>query len=182
VNNLSLFPLLGSAAKMTYYLTSHARRRNRGPSAFKYTLHVDYSRINDPFEPNDTTDAPATITVGTPVTAYYYTGYQQYQIAATEFADWYQLELAGRHGNDLHRSRPAQDDASLHRLRCRERDRRKQVRPEPGRIVQRQPSTSRTRDLQDSDRCEPAHPTPCSGKRACRPGQLHPPYTLTVTQ
>ena len=90
---LAIFFYWAGDADGTYYLDV-TRYGGASGTAFKYTLRVDYAPIADPYEPNDTADTPVAIQLRTPITAYYYTNYNFYTIAATEFQDWYKVELA----------------------------------------------------------------------------------------
>jgi hypothetical protein len=60
---------------------------------YAYTLEVKYTPLADPFEPNDTRDAPKPITAGQTVSAYYSAGYEQADIPAAAFQDWYSVPL-----------------------------------------------------------------------------------------
>ena len=90
----SIFFYWSARAGQKYYVevSAYAGSSNRPP--YKYTFRADYTPIADPYEPNDTSDTPAPITVGTPVTAYYFAGHKLASIAAAEYQDWYQVVLA----------------------------------------------------------------------------------------
>ena len=60
---------------------------------FKYSFKATYTRIADAYEPNDTSDTPAVIALGTPATAYFFAGYNMAS-APTPDQDWYQVTLA----------------------------------------------------------------------------------------
>jgi hypothetical protein len=68
--------------------------RASGTLPFKYMLKVVYAKIDDPFEPNDTRETPRMLALGTPVMAYFFTGFKTYQIQSAEYEDWFSLELA----------------------------------------------------------------------------------------
>jgi hypothetical protein len=59
---------------------------------FDYTLKVTYTKIDDRFEPNDTSDAPASLVAGTPTTAYFFSGFNSAQ-SPTPDQDWYAVTL-----------------------------------------------------------------------------------------
>ncbi len=59
-------------------------------TAFKYRLKLDYTRINDSYEPNDKRDDAKAITIGTAVNAYMWKGFGE----STKWDDWYKVTLA----------------------------------------------------------------------------------------
>lgn len=63
---------------------------------YNYTFKIEYTRVNDSFEPNDTRDVDASklLTLGTPVTAYYFTGYKAMTIDVADYQDWFVFDLA----------------------------------------------------------------------------------------
>jgi hypothetical protein len=60
---------------------------------FKYSFKATYTRIADPYEPNDSSDAPVSLALGTPATAYFFAGYNM-SSPPTPDQDWYQVTLA----------------------------------------------------------------------------------------
>src|SRR5262249_7483053 len=61
---------------------------------FKYTLKASYTKVNDTYEPNDTRDKAKPLTLGTPLTAYFFSGFRGKDIKAEEYQDWYAVNLA----------------------------------------------------------------------------------------
>jgi hypothetical protein len=61
---------------------------------YRYTVKVAYSKVADPFEPNDSRADARPLTVGTPVQAYLFTGYRSSAIKWEELLDFYKVELA----------------------------------------------------------------------------------------
>jgi len=60
---------------------------------FAYTFTVTYTKIEDPYEPNnDRDDPPRPITLGQTVSAYFFAGYTSN--TATVDEDWYSIDLA----------------------------------------------------------------------------------------
>jgi hypothetical protein len=62
--------------------------------AFKYTLKASYTKVSDTFEPNDTRDASKPLTLGTPVMAFFFSGFRGKDIKPEEYQDWYSVTLA----------------------------------------------------------------------------------------
>ena len=62
--------------------------------AFKYTLTAAYTKIADAFEPNDTREIAKPITLGTPITAALFSGYQSSALKMDEYKDFYNVTLA----------------------------------------------------------------------------------------
>lgn len=60
---------------------------------FDYSFKVTYTRIPDAYEPNDTSDTPASLALGMPATAYFFAGYNSSN-PPTPDQDWYQVMLA----------------------------------------------------------------------------------------
>jgi hypothetical protein len=60
---------------------------------FDYSFKVSYTRIDDPLEPNDDSDTPAPIALGTPITAYFFDGFSSSAVPAAD-QDWYAVTLA----------------------------------------------------------------------------------------
>jgi hypothetical protein len=71
--------------------TYHARASGSGSPAFEYTFAVSYTKIADPFEPNDTRDTPAPITTGQSIHAYFFSGFVS--SAPVTDQDWYSINL-----------------------------------------------------------------------------------------
>jgi hypothetical protein len=84
----SSFYFWAASPGQTYYV-----RATGGSSAipFEYTFAVSYTKIDDPYEPNDTRDTPKPIALGQAVTAYYFSGYKL--SSAVSDQDWYSVEL-----------------------------------------------------------------------------------------
>jgi len=61
--------------------------------AYAYTFKATYTRIDDPYEPNDSSDTPTTIALGTPAAAYFFNGFSS-AAAPTPDQDWYVVTLA----------------------------------------------------------------------------------------
>jgi hypothetical protein len=57
-----------------------------------YTLKIDYTKVDDPSEPNDTRDTPRPITLGTPITAYYFAGYKMGTLSSADYYDYYSIK------------------------------------------------------------------------------------------
>jgi hypothetical protein len=60
---------------------------------YAYTFKASYTRIDDPFEPNDNSDAPASLTLGTEISAYFFAGYNSSSPPVPD-QDWYAVTLA----------------------------------------------------------------------------------------
>jgi hypothetical protein len=59
---------------------------------FDYRFKVTYTRIDDPSEPNDTSDTPARLVLGTPITAYFFAGFDSANPPVPD-QDWYTVTL-----------------------------------------------------------------------------------------
>ena len=64
-------------------------------TAFKYRLRMDYTRINDGYEPNDKRDDAKMITAGKPVNAHMWKGFS----ADASWDDWYKIALPAGNTN-----------------------------------------------------------------------------------
>lgn len=64
-----------------------------GGPAVPYILKVEYTAVNDTYEPNDTRDAAKPIQVQMPVSAYMFTGFDQGSPQAPEYDDWFVVDL-----------------------------------------------------------------------------------------
>ncbi len=62
-------------------------------AGFRYTLRAGYSRINDPFEPNDTRDTAKPITLGAANAAFMFAGHRSGAVESGAFRDWYSVIL-----------------------------------------------------------------------------------------
>lgn len=60
---------------------------------FGYSFKATYTRTADLYEPNDSSDAPASLALGTPATVYFFAGYDT-SSPPTPDQDWYQVTLA----------------------------------------------------------------------------------------
>ena len=89
----SLFFYWAAAAGQKYGIAVSRSRTLSLPN--NYTLQILYTKINDAFEPNDTSggDAPKLVTAGVPVTAYFFAGFKTRLIDAAEYQDWFALDL-----------------------------------------------------------------------------------------
>lgn len=64
--------------------------------AYKYTLTTTYTKIDDPFEPNDRKEEAKPLTLGTTVDAFVFSGHKIYSTPTDDdHADWYSMTLAG---------------------------------------------------------------------------------------
>ncbi len=86
----SVFFHWAGAAGKRYHLA--VARQPTGAESFGYTLFVDYTAIDDPFEPNDTRETPAPLALGTTVTAYAYAGFAGDAPVTADYQDWYALQ------------------------------------------------------------------------------------------
>ena len=59
----------------------------------QYTLKVDYTKVDDPAEPNDTLDDAYPITLGTPIDAYYFAGYKNGITVPADLFDYYSIRV-----------------------------------------------------------------------------------------
>ena len=78
----------GARAKRYHLLVA---RQPTGAETFDYTLAVDYTAIDDPFEPNDTRETPASLALGVTVTAFCYAGFADQRPVGADYQDWYAL-------------------------------------------------------------------------------------------
>ena len=79
---------LAAAAGEKYWLAVSAfAGANNGPA--KYTLKVNFTKVADTFEPNDTKDTAKPVTLGTPITAFMHQGYKGGSITVDDIVDWY---------------------------------------------------------------------------------------------
>jgi hypothetical protein len=64
-------------------------------NSFVYTLKILYTRVNDLFEPNDTSDTgvPKLVTLGVPVTGYFFAGFKARVVDPAAYEDWFELDL-----------------------------------------------------------------------------------------
>ena len=86
-------PASGAAAPAPKY------RIQVGPAGnfsapYSYTFKIQYTRIDDAFEPNDDRDGAKPIPLGTPITAYFFSGFKMMQVSADEYQDWFAVDLA----------------------------------------------------------------------------------------
>jgi hypothetical protein len=88
----SLFFYWAGAPGATYRIA--VTRLNPLTSAFRYNLRASYRKVNDTYEPNDTRDSAKPITIGTPVSAFLFTGHRAEAVDSAEFNDWYSFTLA----------------------------------------------------------------------------------------
>jgi hypothetical protein len=90
----SLFFYWAAAPAQKYRIAINGSANASAP--YKYTFQIQYTRVNDTFEPNDTRDVDASkmLTLGTPITAYYFTGYKSMTINVPDYQDWFALDLA----------------------------------------------------------------------------------------
>jgi hypothetical protein len=67
-----------------------------GSAPYRYRLTATYTQVNDTFEPNDTFETAKPITVGTPIQAYLFAGFNGAgnSIPAVAYDDWYSVTLA----------------------------------------------------------------------------------------
>jgi len=73
--------------------TYHVSANGGGTSAvFGYTFAVTYTKINDPYEPNDDRDTPKPIVLDQTITAYFFSGFASSQNSVDQ--DWYTIDLA----------------------------------------------------------------------------------------
>jgi hypothetical protein len=93
-NGASLFFYWAAAPEQKYRI--EVTRAGNFVAPYDYTLKIQYTRINDTFEPNDTSvgDAPKLVTLGMPITAYFFTGFKEMTINAADYEDWFLLDLA----------------------------------------------------------------------------------------
>jgi hypothetical protein len=92
-----------SGADLSFYWAAAAGQKywialNRSGSSsapIVYTLKILYTRVDDAFEPNDTRDigAPKPVTLGVPVTGYFFAGFKTLLIDPTDYEDWFELDL-----------------------------------------------------------------------------------------
>jgi hypothetical protein len=109
-NTVVLEPLaslnLGSSVFLHFSAAPGQRYRvlvNSGPdfkTPFRYTVTATYTKIDDPYEPNDSRAAAKPIAVGTPITAYLHAGfktghiiYDNGRIGPTATDDFYKVTL-----------------------------------------------------------------------------------------
>jgi hypothetical protein len=92
-NGASLFFYWAAARDQKYRI--EVRRGGTFAAAYKYTFKIQYTRVDDAFEPNDSSagDAPKLITLGTPITAYFFTGFKEMTINADDYQDWFVIDL-----------------------------------------------------------------------------------------
>jgi hypothetical protein len=83
-----------NAAPATKYRVS-VQRYFPGTMANPYTFKVNYTPVNDTFEPNDLRTQAAPLTVGTPAQAFMFAGYASSTgFASNAWEDWYKVTLA----------------------------------------------------------------------------------------
>jgi len=71
----------------------HVRTSGGGATTpFAYTFTVSYTKIDDPYEPNNDRESPKPITLGQTVTAYFFSGFASSTASVDE--DWYSIDLA----------------------------------------------------------------------------------------
>jgi hypothetical protein len=63
------------------------------PARSIYTLKIDYTKVDDPGEPNDTHENPYPITLGTPISAYYFAGYRMGTRTPADLYDYYSIQV-----------------------------------------------------------------------------------------
>ncbi|MFO7180594.1 MAG: dickkopf-related protein [Pseudomonadota bacterium] len=88
----SVFGFFTGAPGAAFYLSIARRAGTASESSFDYTLRVEYTAIDDPYEPNDTQLEPAAIAIGEPVKAYLFAGLESATASAADFEDWYSVE------------------------------------------------------------------------------------------
>lgn len=67
---------------------------NKGTSKpYQYTLHMDYTKIDDMYEPNDDREHAKPVKLNTPVQAYYSAGLRDAMAGDSDWQDWYSLTL-----------------------------------------------------------------------------------------
>jgi hypothetical protein len=66
---------------------------NKAPT--KYTFNITYTKVNDTQAPNDTADTAKMITLGTPVTAFMFSGVKTVPEKVESTADWYTVMVTG---------------------------------------------------------------------------------------
>ncbi len=91
-NGASLFFYWAAAPGQTYRI--EVGKGGNFAAAYNYTLKIQYTRVDDAFEPNDDRDNAKPITLGTPITAYCFTGFKTYQINPDDYQDWFEVVLA----------------------------------------------------------------------------------------
>jgi hypothetical protein len=92
-NRGSLFFYWAAAREQKYRI--EVNRAGSFAAPYKYALEIRYTRVNDAFEPNDNSDgsSPKQITLGMPITAYFFTGFKQMVIDADDYQDWFVVDL-----------------------------------------------------------------------------------------
>ena len=90
----SLFFYWAAAPAQKYRIAINGSASVSAP--YKYTFAIQYTKVNDTFEPNDTRDIDASklLTLGTPISAYYFTGYKSMTINVPDYQDWFVFDLA----------------------------------------------------------------------------------------
>ena len=88
----SLFFFWAAAPGETYRIAVSRFSSASGP--FRFTLRANYTRLPDPFEPNDDRNAAKALSLGVVHEALFFAGHQTESVAATDFSDWYSVTLA----------------------------------------------------------------------------------------
>src|SRR5690606_5510293 len=88
----SVFGYFTAAPGAAFYIAVALRKGTQSEDAFDYTLRVEYTAIDDPYEPNDTQLEPAAIELGEPVKAHLFAGLESATASAADFEDWYSVE------------------------------------------------------------------------------------------
>ncbi|HEV8173915.1 MAG TPA: hypothetical protein VGP91_09725 [Actinoplanes sp.] len=82
-----------TAPGQTYHLRIAAQDVVGTLARSQYTLKVDYTKVDDPAEPNDTLDDAYPITLGAPIDAYYFAGYKNGITVPTDLFDYYSIQV-----------------------------------------------------------------------------------------
>lgn len=92
-NGAALFFYWAGAREQRYRI--EVSRGGGFAAPYKYAFKIEYTRVNDTFEPNDTSagDAPKLITLGVPITAYFFTGFKEMTINGDDYQDWFFVDL-----------------------------------------------------------------------------------------
>jgi len=90
-NGGSLFFYWAAAPAQTYRIALSKGGNFVAP--YNYTLKIQYTKVDDAFEPNDDRDGWKLIDRGTPVTAYLFAGFKTNEIDPNDYPDWFAIDL-----------------------------------------------------------------------------------------